>query len=140
VTLACFDALYTQYAPLLEASTHIAVGIYLSDHPQRAHPMYAVLNEIQATLAHEQLSTLEQLESIVLARVEWQTLEPGVAEGLRLMIRAVRAALQAFLTNAQVTEPAHMRVVVRDVVDWTARAALISCPACVQRVLREDRL
>jgi hypothetical protein len=139
LTPACFDALYAQYSPLLEAATHIAVGLYLTEYPQRAAPMYGLITDVHAQLSQTELSTLEHLEAMLLARVPWQQLEPGMAEGVRLMLRAVRAALQAFLEQAQVTAPPQVTLVVRDVLAWTARAALISCPPCVHRYVQEGQ-
>lgn len=139
LTPACFDAMYARYSPFLEATTHIAVGLYLAEFPQRAHATHRVILQVQARLDQEQLTTLQQLEGVVLDQVQWDTLEPGMQQGVKLLIRAVRTSLEGFLFDAKVTEPEQVRVVTTDVVRWVQSAVVVSCPDCTQAVLREMR-
>lgn len=139
LTPACFDALYARYRPFLEASTQIAVGLYLSQHAERAAPMYHVMEQVQARLSQEQLTTLAALEAVIRQHVTWEELPPGVRAGIDVMMRAVRVALEGFLEDAGVEEPQQVRLVLRDVVDWVTVAALVSCDGCTAQVSREVR-
>ena len=129
----CFTALYYRYSPLVRASVQTATGIYLSQHPERAEPMYGIVTSVQQRLAQEELTTLSRLEAVVRDTVQWDTLQPGVRLGVESPLSAVRVALEGLLTDMGVTQPAQARVVTRDVVQWVREAVVVQCSTCIRQ-------
>lgn len=129
----CFTALYHRYSPLLRAAVQTATGIYLSQHPERAEPMYKVVASVQQRSAQEELTTLSRLEAVVRDTVQWDTLQPGVRLGVESLLSAVRVALEGLISDMGVTQPAQAQVVTRDVVQWVREAVVVQCSTCIRQ-------
>lgn len=132
LTPECFDALYGRYKGFLQAGTQVAVGVYLSQFPDRARPMYDVISLVEARIGDDQLTSLAAVEALVRDTVDWDSLSPAVRAGVQGLITAVRTTLESVLADMGAKEPAEIRLIAKDVISWARMAVVIQCPDCRQ--------
>ena len=114
-----------QHPALTEIAVRAAVGRVLDAHPDWVKPTVEIMDSAMAALEGDNSTTLAGLEAHIVGKIDWQGLKPEEEDLLKVLIRAIREEIEAYLASQGVKVPEDVAVKVRAVLCWIRESAMI---------------